>query len=185
MSKTERTENATGTEHSAATILHYVPTTDEPRLHCDKHCRNLQQTTAKIASTPAADADGQLCKMCAGDQSLDDLQPDSEAVATCDDCDAGIYAGTHRDWRRTPQGRRACPECGAIPADDQRDHEEELIADGGWNTTDLNEAMKRASATNGTEHYRQKAERIAKQNQFHVGLLIGIAIGALWEAIRR
>jgi len=26
------------------------------------------------------------------------------------------------DWQRTPQGRPSCPHCGAIPADQQREH---------------------------------------------------------------
>jgi len=34
------------------------------------------------------------------------------------------YCGHHPDeWQESPQGRLYCPDCGAIPADEQRERE--------------------------------------------------------------
>jgi len=191
MSKTAPTENATGTANRTTT-LHYVPTAEDPKLHVDGNCKNLTQTDARTATTIAADADGDLCQICAPEECLEELQPDTDPTATCAGCGAGIYPGTTQDWRHTPQGRRACPDCGTIPADDQRDQEEMLIADGGVprdgsefsSTEELTNAMRRDRART-RPNYKRKYRRKQVDFALAVGLLIGIAIGALWEAIRR
>lgn len=40
----------------------------------------------------------------------------------CEFCDYYVER-----WNRTPQGRRWCPDCGAIPQDEQRDRDEHVL----------------------------------------------------------
>jgi len=59
-----------------------------------------------------------------------DLQPtDAERDPQREDPRCS-YCGHEHDehWNRTPQGRPACRECGAIPADHQRDHDRPEVA---------------------------------------------------------
>lgn len=42
-----------------------------------------------------------------------------------------------------------------------------------------------AHHVDGYEHLKQRYEALARERQLFLGLLAGIAIGALWEVIRR